>query len=383
MQLMMDSARGYKPKNKIKIKNLKNARIGFNSNTIVIIKLPILRIISQSLFLAVVVLTLPSIGSIFRGSSSHLYESTVGFNLIDFELLPSVFQDLRDEGLLEEGHKGLILSSATEESLEVLEFLNDIDIDMVMDSDLDTQISIPNEMFDFIFTLSFRGNEFVDRVLKKSGIVVMQLSYINSIEFQMPSNYKIVYLRQFDSPVLALRKIGSVYGYANSPIKPRLCGFDSATKKAAFSGLEDALLEPPLAKSSNLFKEIKFLPNLVGDSLENYDSRIFITDEGNGGLDWFYENYPMKGQNFEVYKLGKMVDLGIGLRDWMVKNVGEKDYVVMKAEAEVVEVMMEEKSICLVDELFLECKNKRAYWECLALYGRLRDEGVVVHQWWS
>ncbi|KAM7474838.1 hypothetical protein LguiB_022081 [Lonicera macranthoides] len=378
----MDSARGYKPKNKIKIKNLKNARIGFNSNTIVIIKIPILRIISQSLFLAVVVLTLPSIGSIIRGSSTDLYKSTTGLNLIDFELLPSLFQDLKEGGLLEEGHKGLILSSAVEET-EVLEFLNDKDIDLVVDSDLDTQVSIPNEMFDVIFTLSFKGNEFVDRVLKKNGIVVMQLSYINSIEFQMPSNYKIVYVRQFDFPVLALRKIWSVYGYANSPIKRWLCGFDSAIKKAAFSGLEEALLEPPLAKSSNLFKKIKFLPNLVGDSLENYNSRMFITDEGNGGLDWFYENYPMKGQNFEVYELGKMVDLGIGLRDWMVKNVGEKDYVVMKADAEVVEVMIEEKSICLVDELFLECKNKRAYWECLALYGRLRDEGVVVHQWWS
>nr|AFK46323.1 unknown [Lotus japonicus] len=67
----------------------------------------------------------------------------------------------------------------------------------------------------------------------------------------------------------------------------------------------------------------------------------------------------------------------------------------MKAEAEVVEEMIKERTIYLVDELFLECKNewwqkkgkrkksRKAYWECLALYGRLRDEGVAVHQWWG
>jgi hypothetical protein len=66
----------------------------------------------------------------------------------------------------------------------------------------------------------------------------------------------------------------------------------------------------------------------------------------------------------------------------------------MKAEANVVEEMMRKKTICLVDELFLQCDNEwwqtrrrkksgRAYWECLALYGRLRDEGVAVHQWWG
>ena len=70
----------------------------------------------------------------------------------------------------------------------------------------------------------------------------------------------------------------------------------------------------------------------------------------------------------------------------------EEGYVVMKSETEVVEEMMRSKAIMLVDELFLECKpqqgnrkrkNGRAYWECLALYGKLRDEGVAVHQWWG
>ncbi|KAL0454356.1 UNVERIFIED_CONTAM: hypothetical protein Slati_0774800 [Sesamum latifolium] len=77
-----------------------------------------------------------------------------------------------------------------------------------------------------------------------------------------------------------------------------------------------------------------------------------------------------------------------------MKKVRHEDYVVMKAEAQLVEEMLKTKALCLVDELFLECDNqwqdgdeengsKRAYWQCLALYGKVRDEGIAVHQWWN
>lgn len=42
-----------------------------------------------------------------------------------------------------------------------------------------------------------------------------------------------------------------------------------------------------------------------------------------------------------------------------------------------------------VDELFLDCEEaggnsgRRPYWQCLTLSGRLRDQIVAVHQWWS
>ncbi|WCJ18828.1 hypothetical protein M5689_001151 [Euphorbia peplus] len=80
----------------------------------------------------------------------------------------------------------------------------------------------------------------------------------------------------------------------------------------------------------------------------------------------------------------------LDVSNWLMKNVKEDEFVVMKAEAEVVEEMLRRRSISLVDELFLECENqegrkmkKRAYWECLSLYGKLRDNGVAVHQWWG
>ncbi|KAK7389539.1 hypothetical protein VNO78_24673 [Psophocarpus tetragonolobus] len=182
----------------------------------------------------------------------------------------------------------------------------------------------------------------------------------------------------------------------------KLLGYVPEAKKAALRNLEDVLLEPPRAasrKSKVYLKRTKYLPDLMGDSLESYPRRIFI-DVGlpkkNGGIDtdWFGKSYPTRNKKFEVYKIEIVEEDGpqIEMSDWLRKNVKEEEYVVIKAEAEVVEEMVRNKAIMLVDELFLECmpqlgnknmKNKRAYWECLALYGKLRDEGVAVHQWWG
>eukprot|EP01018_Ginkgo_biloba_P030230 Gb_17852 [translate_table: standard] len=86
---------------------------------------------------------------------------------------------------------------------------------------------------------------------------------------------------------------------------------------------------------------------------------------------------------------------GFDLATWLMKTVTADDYVVMKmdvggSEFQILPRMLKTGAICLVDELFLEChyestykKHRRAYWECLALYGMLREEGVLVHQWWG
>uniref|UniRef100_A0A5B7A0D3 DUF7870 domain-containing protein n=1 Tax=Davidia involucrata TaxID=16924 RepID=A0A5B7A0D3_DAVIN len=411
---MMQLASGYRAKNKITMKHLKAKGIRVTSDSLFIIKLPgsmVLRVMSRSLFLAMFILTLPSIGSIIRGSSSSSNDSVIESDLIGFELLPLIFQDLADEGLLKKGDKALIVSSGIGDLKDDSLFFNDNEIDLVFESDLDRQSSIADGAFDLVFTSSFHSTEFIERVLKIGGIVVIQLSNNPSNAFHQQSNYKIVYLRRFTSTVVAMRKVGPAVELVNSLTKQRLCGVTPEAKKAALKGLEDVMLEPPtgeLAKWSNSLKKIKFLPDLMGDSLEGYKRRIFITDENNGVVEWFHENYPMRNQYFEIYSLEievyniEMVGKGsssivapsmIRISDWLTKNVKEEDYVVMKVEAQVVEEMMREKTICLVDELFLECKNrwhegeekkgKRAYWECLALYGRLRDEGVGVHQWWG
>lgn len=286
---------------------------------------------------------------------------------------------------------------------------NDNDMEIIISSkDSKRQSSIPDDTIDLAFAPSFpTASEFIDRTLKLGGIVAFPLNQDLSIEsIKKKSNYKIVYQRLFDeTTMIAMRKTGQ--SETNPGTGRRLFGYAEEAKKAALENLEDVLLEPPRAasgKSNRYLKRTKYLPDLMGDSLESYPRRVFLDvglpeKEGGSGSGWFGKNYPTRNKNFEMYKIetvteewsGKEV-AQIGMSDWLEKNVREEEYVVMKGEAELVEEMVKSKAIRLVDELFLECKphgqggrgnRRRAYWECLALYGRLRDEGVAVHQWWG
>ncbi|KAK1437023.1 hypothetical protein QVD17_02808 [Tagetes erecta] len=93
---------------------------------------------------------------------------------------------------------------------------------------------------------------------------------------------------------------------------------------------------------------------------------------------------------------------GFDFADWLKNSFSEKDFVVVKMDAEgrefdLIAKMVESGAICLIDELFLEChydpKEKccdgenssnyqKGYGDCLELYRSLRDKGVFVHQGW-
>lgn len=403
---MGDFAGGYRAKNEFEMNELNTVGMGLNSDTLLIIKLPdarVLRIMSRSFFLAMVLLTLPSLGSIMRASSGTLNESDTGSDVNGFKILPILFRDLVDEGLIKMGHKGLIVGAGAGDIEDDLDFLKEIGIDLITKSDLRRKTIIQNEMFDFVFKLRFRGIKQIDGILKNNGIVIAPLANDPSNDLRLQTNYRIVYLRRYENTVVAMRKSGKPTGSENSPAKQISCGTTVEANKDALKGLEDVYLEPPrraLAQSSFRSRKIKFLPDLLKDSLENYPRRIFIADDSSA-LDWFYKNYPMRDQKFEIFNMELKASTDnessspqeTGVSTWLTKNVKNEDYIVMKAEAQVVEEMLKEKTICLVDELFLECKNqwqqegeeengsKRAYWQCLALYGKLRDEGVAVHQW--
>jgi hypothetical protein len=378
-----------------KMKHMRSGRMGSNSNTLLVIQLPhsrVLSVLSRSVFLVLVILTLPCIVSILRGSPS---ESNNGSDIINSKLLNLLFRHLAGEGLLRKGDKALIIVSPGSTAGMIhqnLQLWQNNAIEVVMDYDLKGQSSIPDETFDFVFTSSFSDTKFVNRVLKVGGIVAVPLSKNPSNGFRKHSNYRIVYLCRYNSTIMAMRKVMPL-----TKRRRRVCQMASEAKKAMLENLEDVLLEPPTTK---YLKKIKFLPDLLGDNLEGYKRRVFI-DVGlaEGATEWFHQNYPKRNQEFEVYNLVAVAEersTVVDVSDWLVKNVKEEEYVVMKAEAEVVEEMINRRTICLVDEVFLECRNhwwpgggdkyyksKRAYWECLALYGRLRDEGVAVHQWWG
>ncbi|CAA2958283.1 Hypothetical predicted protein [Olea europaea subsp. europaea] len=416
--------REYRAKNRIKMNNEVNGfGIGFNSDNILIIKLPycpVLRIISRSLLLAMVLVALLSLGCIRRDSTNRYSEFDTDSDVNCFKILPILFRDLVDEGLIKKGNRGLILGSCIGDTEDDFPFINGIGVDLAIKSDQNQKKLSQVDVFDFVLVLNFHEMKLIDGVLKNGGIVIAPLNNDSPNILQEQTNYKIVYLRRFENEnisyehipdientVVALRKIRATNGLMNSPTKDVLCGTASEVKKLALEGLEDVYLEPPrraLAKLSFVSRKLKFLPDLMRDSLDNYPRRIFISDD-TSSIDWFYKNYPMMDQSFEIYNMeienqdesmSGTVPQDMGISEWLTQNMKRDDYVVMKAEAQVVEEMMKDKTICLVDELFLECKNqwqdedgeeengrKRAYWQCLTLYGKLRDEGIAVHQWWS
>lgn len=334
------------------------------------------------------------------------------------ELLPLLLNDLEKEGLFKIGDKALFLSGRDDEVTVSSYSQTVIETDMLLvsENDQEMQSMVPNETFDFAFAHSrhIDSAEFIDRTLKVGGILSVQLNLQDlPPDFLKHANYEIVYVKSSEYTVMTMRKTGETEQKQSIVTTGRkLLGItEEEAREKALRKLEDVLLEPPRAasrKSRTYFKRTRYLPDLMGDNLdlEGYSRRVFI-DVGNGkgssGTEWFVENYPTRNQKFEMYKIETVNDEmsleseKMGMTEWLKENVKEEEYVVMKAEAEVVEEMMRTKSIKMVDELFLECKPKglglrgrkmqsksgRAYWECLALYGKLRDEGVAVHQWWG
>ncbi|KAL6560731.1 hypothetical protein OROGR_004290 [Orobanche gracilis] len=324
-----------------------------------------LRIMSKSLLFAMVLLALPS-----------LYSN-----------LPILLCNLVEESLIKKGHKGLVIGIGEIE--DDFEFLKDAGIDLLTGADPKgkEEDASAHQVFDFVFATSFGKFSTSDTIIKDNRIVIAPLSRDSSNGLRLLSSYKIVYLRRFENTVIS-------------------CGVTSEDKKTALKDLEDVYLEPPRRaaveskKSRFISRKIKFLPDLLKDALDEYPRRVFISDDSSA-VGWFYKNYPMRDQEFDVYDVevgvnndGSFQESGVSNR--LTKKVKREDFVVMKAEAQVVEEMLRDKTLCLVDELFLECKNqwldgeeeeingsKMAYWQCLTLYGKVRDEGIAVHQWWD
>ncbi|XP_068336610.1 uncharacterized protein [Pyrus communis] len=371
-------------------------------------------LVARSFILALCIVSLPWLHSLIPIATTSLREIISSSDMLNLELLPLIFRDLANEGLYKRGtHKAVFVSSGDEEAAKASQIFDNEDINEIELINSDKQRSIPENSIDFAFVSAFpAASKFVERTLKIGGIIVLQLSNDASNSFKKPDNYKMVYLRRLDTTVLAMGKTSThatetSSSTTSSPRRRRLLAEEA--KKEALKRLEDVLLEPPRAgsrKSRRYLKRTRFLPDLMGDSLESYPRRVFIDvglpeKEGGSGTSWFAKNYPTRNKNFEMYKIetvteessGKEV-VQTGMSEWLNKNVKEEKYVVMKAEAEVVDEMVKSKAIHLVDELFLECKpqghngkinvrSRRAYWQCLALYGQLRDEGVAVHQWWG
>ncbi|KAI9120328.1 hypothetical protein K1719_007361 [Acacia pycnantha] len=408
----MDLSRGFfESANKSYVKHLRGGGIALYTNSAQGIKISgasFFVILSRAILMAMVLVTLPSLGSIlkegFSSSSQNLIYSgieTANTGLFNAQMLNSLLHDFAEEGLLRKDDKGLIVNPSN--GFEGVIAFRGNEFDGVMDSDLQTRSSFSDESYDFVFTSSPEDVKFVDRIMKNDGILAFPLGLNPSISFKQQTNYRVVYHRRYSSIIVGLKKINPDNKIVESSTRRKLFQLESAdeeAKKMALRGLEDVLLEPPkpaLAKSKIHMKSFKYLPDLTGDSLEGYKRRVFIVvgsspEENRGVIEWFQKNYPKKNKKFSIHNIQDKPYTDVS--SWLLKRVKKEDYVVMKVEASEVENIIEKRAISLVDELFLECKNEwwqvgkrkkkgRAYWECLALYGRLRDKGVAVHQWWG
>ncbi|KAF3793263.1 hypothetical protein EJ110_NYTH10058 [Nymphaea thermarum] len=108
------------------------------------------------------------------------------------------------------------------------------------------------------------------------------------------------------------------------------------------------------------------------------------------------EDSEMAEESKEVMKVQ-----GFDFAEWLMGAVSKKDFVVMKMDVEGTEFdlvprLIETGAICLIDEVFLEChynrwqrssrertkKYKSTYSDCMNIFTSLRENGVLVHQWW-
>ncbi|CAA6659488.1 unnamed protein product [Spirodela intermedia] len=317
----------------------------------------------------------------------------------DTFFLPTLFRDLKRRGLFHPGDRAMFLSHHAGSRLTRMVRQNRMELVtgcLGGGAARGCRGIIPDGTLDFVFSGNgFPDAELVDRALK-------------AVPYRMASNYRIVYIRTLDSTLVAMKKLVDKSQPTAVPRWRRLLALPEA-RKEALNMLEDVLLEPPQHSLSgrksleSYLKRLRFLPDLTGDDLHSYPRRIFIevvtkssTTGGSGGdrsaARWFSHHYPTRKLPFEILRLELEEETPSSeeLSEWLRSNLREEEYVVMKAEAGAVEAMIRSGATSLVDELFLECDDgwgntgrlRRPYWEYLSLYGKLRDAGVAVHQWW-
>jgi hypothetical protein len=184
-----------------------------SDDNFVLIRIPdtkVLRILSRSLFLVMILVTLPFLGNFFNGFSFTLSSNSSVVSKIEKTLLNLIIHDMADEGLYKKNDKALIVSSLN--GFEFDGIIDKNDIDVVMDSDYDKMSLFLNESYDFVFTSNSSDAEFVDRVVKMGGIVVhpFETKPSNNVGLREQSHYRVVYLRRYGTSIIvALRKNGS------------------------------------------------------------------------------------------------------------------------------------------------------------------------------
>ncbi|GJS11050.1 hypothetical protein Tco_0367846 [Tanacetum coccineum] len=295
----------------------------------------------KTFLLVLVLVFIPWIRSVLRINLIFRNQRHDLANPIELETFQLLVQNLTNEGFLGLQDKGLIVTD--DDKNEKL-----VNMDLVPYSDLERKRASLEHNYDFAFT--YEGiEELTDKVLQIDGVMVVlrRGTLMTSESFQKPSNYEIVqekrYEPRLDATIIAMRKTRMIRddkNNASNTIPHRRLMF-SQRKADAIKKLENVLLEPPRGasgKSKSYSKKLRYLPDLMEDSLEDYPRLVFI--DVNGDMKY-------------------LIFTETEITDWLKENVNKGEYVVMKAEADVVEELINNNAIELVDELFMEFKRCR------------------------
>ncbi|CAA2959962.1 Hypothetical predicted protein [Olea europaea subsp. europaea] len=151
--------REYRAGNRIKMNNeLNGFGIKFNFDNLLIIKLldcRVLRIISRSLLLAMVLVALLSLGRIRRDSTNGFSEFDANSDINRFKTLSILFRDLVYEGLIKKGNRGLILGSCIGDIEDDFPFINGFGIDLAVESNQNQKKLSKVDVFDFVLALGW------------------------------------------------------------------------------------------------------------------------------------------------------------------------------------------------------------------------------------
>lgn len=344
----------------------------------------LLRLVGWTVLLAVVMLSLPSL-RLALAPAPALFNG-------DELYLPILLVELNGRGYLRLGSRSVFLGNAAGSWAPFLEQHHVTPVSAGQLQEIhDQSVNLALVDGDGV------GFNLINRILKVGGVAAAFGSSESTL--QLPDNYKVVFAHHAKAVAFAVEKTGASTSAVIARPHRKLLALPG-NKKEALAGLEGVLLEPPQKRHIIRRLRPKYLPELTGDSLEGYRRRVFIDVtplSGGGAASWFKKHYPRGKHEFEIVCLKVAPEAAgahkaaEGIGDWLEGNVREEDYVVVKAGVEAAEEMLRKGSAAVrrVDELFLDCGGEddvnagRPYWQCLALYGRLRDQGVAVHQWWG
>lgn len=292
--------------------------------------------------------------------------------------LTTLFCDLSRSGLIGDGDQALFLGRYSGSAIKSIIKNNKMELVASCSG------KIPRCRFrsvvhvgtlDFVFSSNGISDiEFIDRMLKIGGIGVIRLSSKRFVPYRVISNFRIVYIRKFHFTVIAMRKqFDGSRQRMTSVLQPRrLLALPEMNEEETLDMVEDALLDSVRSSLSgrksqgSSLRNLKFLPDLSGDSLSGYPKQIFIEvisklssihhDSDVSAVKWFLNYYPTKKLPFQIVRL-QLKEGGAGKEDEEEAEISIRlrngprtdEFVGMKANAAIVEAMVRSGATILVD----------------------------------